>query len=141
MTKKILIGIKNRKLGMTNQSVECPIYCLKKSEKSKRCRGERGKQKIPPSGHLAATVQMKKGRFYPRIPNLDEQERIARLRNKPEEVPQWFTWLYQWKEKDEDDLWKTRSKRVSSSLVHSIKYMISAEKPVPEILNFISLHS
>ncbi len=40
-----------------------------------------------------------------------------------------------------DDLWKTRSKSVPSSLVHSVKYMIGAEKPVPEILNFISLHS
>lgn len=121
-------------------SVKSGTLNVKKKQFKKR-RGQRGKQKIPASGHLAATIELKNGRFYPRIANLDEQERIARLHDKPEEVPQWFIWLYQWKEKDEDNFWRTRSKRVSSSLVHSIKYMIGAEKPVPEILNFISLHS
>lgn len=135
MAKNNLIGIKNQKLGFEDKSIGCDIYCLKK----KNYRGQRGKQKIPPSGHLAPTIQMKKGRFYPRLSNfVTEQERRAKLYDRPEDKAEWFVWLYQWKEKDRDDLWKTRSKSVPISLIHSVKYMISAEKSVEEILNFIA---
>lgn len=138
MAKNSLIGIKNKKSGLKDQSIGCEIYCLKK----KNYRGQRGKQKIPPSGHLAPTIQMKKGRFYPRLSDfVTEQQRRAKLYNHPEDKPEWFIWLYQWKEKNRDDLWKTRSKSVPISLIHSVRYMISAEKSVEEILNFIVQHS
>lgn len=142
MTKNILIGIKNKKLGSKDKSTGFEIYCLKKKENGKNYRGQRGKQKIPPSGHLAPTIQMKKGRFYPRLSSfITEEERRSKLYNHPEDKPEWFVWLYQWKEKDRDDLWKTRSKNVPTCLIHSIKYMIGAEKSVEEILNFIVQHS
>lgn len=142
MAKNILIGIKNQKSGYRDKSTGCEIYCLKNKKNGKNYRGQRGKQKIPPSGHLAPTIQMKKGRFYPRLSDfVSERERRAKLYNHPEDKPEWFVWLYQWKEKDRDDLWRTRSKSVPISLIHSLRYMISAEKSVEEILNFIIQHS
>jgi hypothetical protein len=137
----MLVGKKNRELWNEKQDVEKLIYCLKKKRNSKNYRGQRGKQKIPPSGHLAPTIQMKKGRFYPRLNSVTEEERRAKLYNHPEDKAEWFVWIYQWKEKDRDDFWKTRSKSVPTCLIHSIKYMIGAEKSVGEILNFIVQHS
>ncbi len=114
------------------------ILNQRKKHKSNSCRGQRGKQKIPASGHLAPTLQLKNGRFYPSIANLDEQERRAKLYNHPEDVPHWFVWLYQWAEKDPiTDLWRTLSFRVSVSIVDSVQYMINSEKSVSQILRFI----
>lgn len=100
--------------------------------------GERGHQKHPPSGHLAPTIQTKRGIFYPRIDGLDEQERRARLHDHPEDVPEWFVWLYQWGEKDPDTgLWRTRSKRVPTYQIFSIKNAIASDMPIAEILKLI----
>jgi hypothetical protein len=107
----------------------------KKTNGTGRYRGQRGKQKIAASGHLAATIQIRKGIFYPRIPGLDEQERRARLNDHPEDVPHWFVWLYQWGEKDPiNKLWRTRSKRVPVNKLDFVRYAISTNKPVAEIL-------
>lgn len=111
------------------------IFCLTKSKKTSKKRGQRGKQKISPSGHLAPTIQIRKGIFYPRISGLDEQERRARLHDCPEETPHWFVWLYQWKEKDPTtDLWKTRSKRVPLNKIAFVRYAIHTNKPIARIL-------
>ncbi len=110
------------------------IFCLTKTKKQ----GQRGKQKIPASGHLAPTIQVRKGIFYPRIPGIDELERRARLHDHPEDVPEWFVWLYQWKEKDsETDLWRTRSKRVPVNKLNFVRYAIATDKPISEILKQI----
>ena len=110
------------------------VFCLTKTKKQ----GQRGKQKIPASGHLAPTIQVRKGIFYPRIPELNELERRARLHDHPEDVPEWFVWLYQWKEKDsETDLWRTRSKRVPVNKLNFVRYAIATDKPISEILKLI----
>lgn len=98
----------------------------------------RGEQIIPPSGHLAPTIQIKNGKVYPVAEGVDILEREARKTDHPEEVAEWFIWLYQWSEKDPiTNLWRTKSVYVPAHLVSTIKYMISAEKPISEILNFI----
>lgn len=98
----------------------------------------RGEQIIPPSGHLAPTVQIKNGKVYPVAEGVDILEREARKTDHPEEVAEWFIWLYQWSEKNPiTNLWRTKSVYVPVYLVSTIKYMISAEKPIWEILNFI----
>jgi hypothetical protein len=141
MTKNLPIGTVNQKFTKDQQDFPDYLYCLKNKTEFKNYQGQRGKQKIPPSGHLAPTIQMKNGRFYPRLKHITEEERRARLHDKPEEVPQWFIWFYQWKEKDQDDLWKTRSKSLPSHLVHQVKYMIDTEKSVQEILTFVTQQS
>jgi hypothetical protein len=104
----------------------------------KRKHGQRGYQKHPPSGHLAPTIQKRKGIFYPRIPNLDEAERLARLHDHPEDTPDWFVWLYQWGEKHPDTgLWRTRSKRVPLEKLFSIKNAISSGQAIAQILKII----
>ena len=110
----------------------------RKTNNRGRYRGERGKQKIDASGHLAPTIQIRKGIFYQQISGIDEQERRAKLHNHPEDVPHWFVWLYQWGEKNPvTDSWRTLSVRVPVYIVHSVQYMINAEKPIAEILSFI----
>lgn len=106
-----------------------------KASRTSRKRGQRGKQKIEASGHLAPTIQLRQGVFYPRIEGLDEQERRARLKDHPEDVPHWFVWLYQWKEKHPlTNLWRTRSKRVPINKLNWVRAAISAHKSYREIL-------
>ena len=123
---------------LVREKIRGGIFSLTKTKTTSRKRGQRGKQKIPASGHLAPTIQSRKGIFYPRIPGLDEQERRARLHDHPEDVPEWFVWLYQWSEKHPvTKLWRTRSKRVPTNKIHSVKYAIASDKPVAEILKQI----
>lgn len=97
----------------------------------------RGKQKIPPSGHLAPTIEFKNGKVYPAV-SVDLQERLARKSERPQDYPHWFTWFYQWADKDLiTDLWRVNSIRVPSYLIHSVRHMINTNKSVPEILSFI----
>jgi len=98
----------------------------------------RGKQKIPPSGHLAPVIEFKNGKAYPAISGVDLQERQARKLDCPEDYPHWFTWFYQWAEKDElTDLWRNNSIRVPPCLVKFVRYMIDRDKSISEILLFI----
>lgn len=99
----------------------------------------RGEQVIPPSGHLAPTIQIKNGKVYPVANGVDISSREARKKDHPEDVAHWFIWLYQWSEKNPiTDLWRTQSLYVPAYLVSTVKYMISAEKSISEILNFIN---
>ncbi|MBL1208291.1 MAG: C-5 cytosine-specific DNA methylase [Geminocystis sp. GBBB08] len=99
---------------------------------------QRGQQKIPPSGHLAPTIEFKNGKVYPAVMGVDLQERLARKSERPEDYPHWFTWFYQWADKDPiTDLWTKHSIRVPSYLIHSVGHMISTDKSVSEILLFI----
>lgn len=98
----------------------------------------RGKQKKLPSGHLAPTIEFKNGKVYPALIGVDLQERIARKSQRPEDYSHWFTWFYQWAEKDfKTDLWKTKSIRVPVNLIYSVRSMINTNKSVSEILLFI----
>lgn len=99
---------------------------------------QRGEQKIPPSGHLAPTIEFKNGKVYPAVIGIDLQERLACKSERPEDYPHWFTWFYQWADKDPiTDLWTKHSIRVPSYLIHSVRSMISTDKSVSEILLFI----
>jgi len=99
---------------------------------------QRGEQKIPPSGHLAPVIEFKNGKVYPSVIGVDLQERLARKLDRPEDYPHWFTWFYQWAEKDPiTDLWRTNSIRVPHYLVYSVRFMIYTGKSVSEILLFI----
>jgi hypothetical protein len=99
---------------------------------------QRGEQKIAPSGHLAPTIEFKNGKVYPAVIGIDLQERLARKLERPEDYPHWFTWFYQWGEKDPiTDLWRTNSIRVPSHLIYSVRFMIYRNKSVSEILLFI----
>jgi len=99
---------------------------------------QRGEQKIPPSGHLAPVIEFKNGKVYPSVIGVDLQERLARKLDRPEDYPHWFTWFYQWAEKDPiTDLWRTNSIRVPHYLVYSVRSMIHTNKSVSEILLFI----
>lgn len=98
----------------------------------------RGKQKIPPSGHLAPTIEFKNGKVYPSVINVDIAERQARKFDHPENYPHWFSWFYQWADKDPNtNLWRTHSIRVPTHLIHSIRHMINTHKSVSEILFFV----
>jgi hypothetical protein len=102
---------------------------------------QRGQQKIPPSGHLAPTIQFKNGKVYPAVIGVDLLERQARKFDHPEDYPHWFTWFYQWAEKDLiTDLWRTNSIRVPPYLIYSVRHMIHCGKSVSEILLFIRKH-
>lgn len=98
---------------------------------------QRGEQKIPPSGHLAPTIEFKNGKVYPSVIGVDLRERHARKLDRPEDYPHWFTWFYQWADKDSQDLWRVHSIRVPPYLILSVRHMINTNKSVPEILLFI----
>ena len=107
-------------------------------ETQKKKRGQRGKQKIPPSGHLAPTIQIRDGVCYPRIDSLNEEQRKIRLHNNPEEVPYWFIWLFQWTEKDPlTGFWRTRSKNVPVGKIPLIKNAIASRQGIAKILKII----
>lgn len=97
--------------------------------KGGRPRGSRNKSK---SGSLSPTVETRKGKTYPAV----EGERVAK--DLAYDYPKQFNWLYQWSEWcDRREKWVTRSRRVQSNRVHTVRYMISDRRPVKQILEFI----
>ncbi len=113
-------------------------FVIDNRRRGKKRKKERGKQKIPPSGHLAPTIEFKNGKVYPAVVGVDLQERLARKLDRPEDYPHWFNWFYQWADKDTvTQLWKTHSIRVPRHLIHSVRSMIHSNKSVSQILLFI----
>lgn len=111
---------------------------MKPQHNLKNRKGKRGKQKIPPSGHLAPTIQRKNGILYPRLDDIPEHKRLFVLYHCPETKPDWFIWLYQWAQQNPyTGGWYTRSKRVPLSKLTQIKNAIARKETIASILTLI----
>jgi hypothetical protein len=126
-----------RVLGVGNQRAmksKSPTNFRRKntpSDESKSPTKRRGKNKLPPSGHISPTIQRKNGKEYPRIQGARVPLDLAW------DYPEQFVWIYNWCVQDEDGCWKNRSKCVSMGKIYSVRAAITANKPVSEILQLI----
>ncbi|WP_139276407.1 hypothetical protein [Spirulina major] len=93
---------------------------------------KRGRPQGKASGSLSPIVEKRNGKTYPVVPG----ERVPK--DLAFDYPEQFNWFYQWGEFcPRREKWITKSKRVPSSRVHSIKYLIGSDRPISEILDCI----
>ncbi|NES66151.1 MAG: hypothetical protein F6K24_13250 [Okeania sp. SIO2D1] len=98
--------------------------------KKKRGRPKGKKNRKSPSGSLVPVTECRKGKIYPIVAG--DRAPKSEAYNHPNH----YNWLYQWSIWD-GQKWRTKSKRVQSNQVHYIKYLISCEKPITEILKHL----
>lgn len=116
----------------------CIPSCKGKTEQARRKRGRpRGSRNKSRSGWLTPIVEFRKGKTgvrtaYP----VTKGKRVPK--DLAYDYPKQFNWLYQWSEWcDRRERWGTRSRRVQSIRVHTVRYMICDKRPVSKILEFI----
>ena len=98
--------------------------------KKRRGRPKGKKNKRAASGSLIPIVENRKGKIYPVVMG----DRVPK--SEAFNFPKHYNWLYQWSEYD-GAKWRTKSKRVPCTRIYSIKYLISCDKPISEILERI----